>query len=62
MSDVRKAVRDRYSRAATDTGCGCGGSDARAESSSCCGGSTDTPMGQQSTTFGYSIEELQALP
>ena len=62
MSDVRKAVRDRYSRAATDTGCGCGGSGARAESSSCCGGGTDTPVGQQSTTFGYSIEELQALP
>jgi arsenite methyltransferase len=62
MSDVRRAVRDRYSRAATDSGCGCGGSGTRAESSSCCGGSTDTPVGQQSTTFGYSIEELQALP
>ena len=62
MSDVRKAVRDRYSRAATDGGCGCGGSGTRAESSSCCGGGTDAPVGQQSTTFGYSIEELQALP
>ncbi|MFO8063951.1 MAG: arsenite methyltransferase [Spirochaetia bacterium] len=61
MSDVHKAVRDRYGEAAGGSSCCGGGHYDREGSSSCCGGGT-TEQVQQSTEFGYTIDELKTLP
>ena len=51
-TEIKKAVRDRYARAATEeSGC-C--------EPSCCGGGTTA--GEISSSIGYSSEELDALP
>ncbi len=53
--DIKKAVRERYARAATKGGgCGCGAT------SSCCGGA-DLPR-NVSKTVGYSDADLKAVP
>ena len=52
--DQKKAVRDRYARAATeDAGC-CG--------PTCCGGSSSTTVEEISEGIGYSRDELAAVP
>jgi SAM-dependent methyltransferase len=53
-TDVKRAVRDRYARAATrDSGC-CG--------PSCCDGSDATDAGRVSLSLGYSSDQLDGLP
>lgn len=52
--DVKKAVRARYSRAATE-GAGCG-------ESSCCDGSSEPGTADISRSIGYSDAELADLP
>jgi len=54
--DIREAVRERY-RAAATGGSSCCGGVAAAEASPCCGSG-----GSRSVQFGYSFEELRALP
>src|SRR5512136_901219 len=55
--EIKKAVRQRYARAATQGGgCGCGGVPA----SSCCG-STDVAQ-NISKAVGYSDEDIGAVP
>lgn len=66
--DIREAVRERYRAAATSGSSCCGGvaaveadgtngGVAVAEASPCCGSG-----GSRSVQFGYSFEELGALP
>jgi len=53
-SDVKRAVRDRYARAATEsTGC-C--------EPTCCGAETGTAAEEISRSIGYSESELADLP
>lgn len=53
-TDVKRAVRDRYARAATEqSGC-C--------APSCCGDTAAKDAGEISTSVGYSAEELASLP
>lgn len=53
-NEVKKAVRDRYARAATD--------DAACCDPGCCGDSTAKSAEEVSRTIGYSAEELADLP
>jgi arsenite methyltransferase len=56
-TEIKKHVRDRYARAATESSSCCG-----TVSSPCCGGKTELSQGQAGQMVGYSAEELAAIP